>query len=257
MKIFFRYFFIFLFLFGTVLNVAFGQGLSEQQAFVILFGNYDSVYKHAIWKNMKLPTKGVDDFWKQKTGIASSVLFQSYTENGKNKFFFLTKTIPADIPFECHACLPLLSATVFSLDKGEWKIESQNPFLMYESEYGEAPAAKLISVGKDKAGVSLEFEHHDDGVRKSIAIIIPYKKSVVNAYQGIMSYENSSVCDRYLPCAAFATHLQFDKLKSNEFYQLIVERVRTNNDEKKAYKAVSVNAKLSYRFVDGKYVKIF
>jgi hypothetical protein len=173
MKIFFRYIFIFLFLFGTVVNVSFCQGLSEQQAFVILFGNYDSMYKRAIWKNMKLPVKQPDNFWEQKTGIVSSVLFQSYTESGKKKFFFLTKTIPSDIPFQCHACFPLLSAIVFSLDKGEWKIESQNPFLMYESEYGEVPAAKLISIGNNKTGLSLEFEHHDDGISKSIAIIIP------------------------------------------------------------------------------------
>ena len=36
-----------------------------------------------------------------------------YYENGKNKIFLLTKTIPTNIPFDCHACLPFIGAAVF------------------------------------------------------------------------------------------------------------------------------------------------
>ena len=86
---------------------------SEDQALTMVFGNYDPIQKTSVWKKMEFPSKeDVDEyFWKSRAGIVSSVFYQAYKENGKKKFFLLTKTIPLDIPYICHACLPLLGAT--------------------------------------------------------------------------------------------------------------------------------------------------
>lgn len=146
----------------------------EAQALSMIFNNYDSTHQISIWENMKFPReKEIIFFWRKKIGIVSNVLFQSYEENGKEKIFLLTKTIPVGIPFECHACLPLLSAAVFVFLKGHWQIESKNLFLMYEGEYGVSPKAKLVLMKNNKYGVLLEFEHRGDGVSKEKALIMP------------------------------------------------------------------------------------
>jgi hypothetical protein len=84
------FFVSFIILFVFIFFVALNNNLSEKQAFVMLFGNYDYIHKTATWKDMKYPDKDITDsfFWRRKIGIVSSILFQPYKESGKNKFFF-------------------------------------------------------------------------------------------------------------------------------------------------------------------------
>ncbi len=258
-KFFYKFLFssLFIVIFDVNCNFVFGNTFSEKKAFTILFGNYNDTHKTALWKNIEFPKKEkLDTFWENKTGIVSSILFQSYVENGKEKFFFLTKTIPKDIPFECHACLPLLSATVFSLEKNDWKIESQNSFLMYEGEYASSPSAKLISVGKDKKGVLLEFDHHGDEHIKVSYLIIPYNTNIINAHNEITYYDNFNVCGRSVQCASFTAKIDFNKTKLSDYYKIKIRKFGTETVEKNAYKAISVNEERSYYFVNGTYKKI-
>lgn len=146
----------------------------EVQAFAMVFNNYDETHRISVWEDMKLPTKQDKKyFWGKKTGIVSPVLFQSYEEDGKEKVFLLTKTIPVGIPFGCHACLPLLSAIVFVYDKEQWQIESKNLFLMFNGEYGVSPRTKLISFKNNKHGVLLEFEHRGNGLKVEKILLMP------------------------------------------------------------------------------------
>lgn len=239
-------------------NFAFGSTFSEKEAFILLFGNYDSAKKIANWKNMKFSEKKEQDcfFWKNKTGIVRNILLLPCRENGKRKFFFLTQTIPKDIPFNCHACLPLISATVFSLDMNNWKIDSQSLFLMYGGKYGKSPSAKLISVGKEKKGVLLEFERHGEGHIKESYLVIPYKKKILNAHKEIIYYDNFNDCGRSIHCASFSAKMYFNKKTLGDFYELKIKKIGTENDEKYDYKIVSVNEKHSYYFLNGKYRKI-
>lgn len=234
-----------------------GSVLSEQDAFAMIYGNYDMMHQKSIWKYMNLSRQKRDSYWDKKTGIVTKIFFQRYKENGHKKIFLLTKTVPIDFPFECHACLPLLSATVFSRDHGKWKIEAQNLFLMFAGEYGMPPKTRLISVGKNSHGLLLEFEHHGGGTSKEIVIIIPFKKDILNAYQETIYYENFSDCGWSLQCAAFTTNVEFNKLKSNgDYYQLNVKKFGTDTDEKQDFKAVPIEEEIVYRFLDGKYVQI-
>lgn len=197
--------------FGILLYLLSVHDLSEQEAFVMIFGNYNTVHQSSIWNNMNLGKQEVDSFWEKRTGIVSKVLFQTYEENGNKKIILLTRTVPIGITFECHACLPLLSATVFIRNKGKWNIESQNRFLMYGGEYAISPQAKLISVGNNKHGLLLEFEHWGGGANKEIVILIPYKKSITNAYQETIDYDNFSDCGWSIQCAAYTAKFEFNK----------------------------------------------
>ena len=157
--------------------------LTEKQAFIMLFGNYNASQQNAIWKSMNFPAQEKADeyFWKSRTGIVKKVFYQSYQENGYKKAFFITKTIPADVPYECHACMPLLSATVFVRGRGTWKIAHQNLFLTYDGEYGELLQAQLIKIGPERFGVLLEAEHrHGESFEREMMILVPYKKNIEN-----------------------------------------------------------------------------
>ena len=76
------------------------SGLSEKQAIMMLFVNYDSSQQTAIWKSMKFPAqeKVNEYFWKSRTGMVKNVFYQSYQENGYKKAFLLAKTIPTYVP---------------------------------------------------------------------------------------------------------------------------------------------------------------
>lgn len=145
---------------------------SEEQAFFMLYGNYDTAHKIAVWENMTFPSKRDKRFfWDKKTGIVSRILFVPFKDQEKEKIFLLTKTTPVGIPFSCHACAPLVGAAIFSKKNHSWEIESQNRFLLYAGEYGEAPLATLVT--KDgKPRIELQIEYHGEGVTKRKVNII-------------------------------------------------------------------------------------
>lgn len=197
-------------------------------------------------------------YFATKTGMASAVLLQSYREGGKKKFFLITKTIPIEMPFECHACNPLLSAAVFAKSNGTWKIEAQNLFIMYEGEYGSSPKAELIQIGNDKFAAKLEYEHRFDMLLETeIALLIPYQDRIENAYQQVIYFDNFNGCGWGLQCAAYKAKIDFDKsTKKDDFYKIKVTRFGTENDKEQDNIAVPVEEKSVYQYTNGKYQQI-
>ena len=244
-------------LFVLVFSWLFANNFSEKKALTMLFGDYDSTHKNSIWRGMRFPNNDIPSFWESKVGIVSGVLFQRYKECGRNKVFFLTKTIPVGISFGCHACLPLLGAAVFVRKYGVWQVESQNKFLMYEGEYGVSPVAKLITIGESKFGLLLELEHRNgESLAKEVTLLVPYRDNIEIAHQEIIYYDNFNSCGWSMPCAFFTAKLDFEESGQDPFYALIIKRIGTENDEAQAYKAIPVSEKIFYHFVNGRYIKI-
>jgi hypothetical protein len=241
----------------AILNFINWPSLSEEQALTMIFGNYNHTTKSANWVNIPFPnTEEMSSYFEEKKGIVRAIFFQPYYEDGKNKIFLLTKTIPTNIPFDCHACLPLIGATVFVRKKGHWEIESQNQFIMYDGEYGELPVAKLIPIGKDRFGLSLEFGHISERDRE-LNILVPYKNSIVNAHREITYYENFNDCkySEALQCIAYTANVDFNKSNKNIYYDLKIKRFGTIYNDKKD-KTMPVDEETTYSFFDGKYTEI-
>lgn len=242
---------------GIMLNFIYKPILSEEQALVMVFGNYDHNTKSANWDNIPFPDKkDANGFWEEKKGIVRAIFFQPYYENGKNKIFLLTKTIPTNIPFDCHACLPLIGATVFVRTQGDWRIEAQNQFIMYDGEYGELPVVKLIPVGNDRFGLSLEFGHVT-ATDQELSILVPYKNNVVNAYHEVIYYKNFNDCEfsETIQCVAYSAKIDFDKSSKDNYYNLKIQKFGTIYSDKKE-KAMPVDEEIIYKFLDGKYSEI-
>ena len=234
--------------------------LTEKQAFIMLFGNYNASQQNAIWKSMNFPAQEKADeyFWKSRTGIVKKVFYQSYQENGYKKAFFITKTIPADVPYECHACMPLLSATVFVRGRGTWKIAHQNLFLTYDGEYGELLQAQLIKIGPERFGVLLEAEHrHGESFEREMMILVPYKKNIEKAHEELAYYDNFNGCGWSIQCATFSSKISFEKSKNDSFHHMTIKRFGTRDDETQHGKAVPMDEVSVYRFYHGKYRQIF
>jgi hypothetical protein len=230
--------------------------LTEKQAFMLIFGNYNNTNKTAIWKNIPIAKENNNAYFSKKIGVVSTVFFQPYHENGKKKFFLLTNTKPIDIPFECHACRPLLSGAVFSQEKSGWAIEAQQLFMGYDGEYGIAPKAKLIQVGRDKFGLILTFKYVSaEMTDEEETLLIPYKKNITTAYQETIYSDNFNRCGRYIQCAAYSTKIYFDTSKETDFYPMKVTKFGTDNDPEQQNRAVPVNEELIYKFREGKYIQ--
>lgn len=247
----------------TVLTIVFCVGLtlfifkpslSEEQALTMIYGNYVPTNKSSIWVNIPFPDKqDTSNYFEEKKGLVKAIFFESYREDGKHKIFLLTKTIPTNIPFDCHACLPLIGAAIFVKKRAHWEIESQNQFIMYDGEYGELPIMKLIEIGKDKFGLSLEFEHATARDRE-LNILVPYKNSIVNAYKEVIYYENFNNCEyaSKIQCEAYVADIAFDKSTKGDFYNLQVKKfgVIYNN---KHNKTMPVDQRTSYQLINGEY----
>lgn len=230
--------------------------LTEKEALLTFFGNYDETNQTSLWKSMSFPLGEGNGYFSKGVGVVSVSFFQSYREDGKMKFFLLTKTIPIDVPFECHACRPLLSGAVFSLDKNVWKIESQQQFLGYDGEYGLVPDAKLIQIGPDKHGLMLVFKYESDMTAVEEALLVPYQGNITKAYQDALYYDDFNLCEHSYSCAAYSTRVEFDKSKKQRFYPLKVSKFGTDNDPRRGYKAVPVDEEAVYQFQSGKYVEV-
>lgn len=246
---------IVIFVLGVVVTRVYTPSLSEKQALVMIYGNYDQKNKSANWINIPFPNKEdvTGGYFEERRGIVRTIFFQPFYENGKNKIFLLTKTIPTNIPFDCHACLPLIGATVFVKKNRHWEIEAQNQFIMYDGEYGELPAVKLIQVGQDKFGLSIEFEH---GVvrDKELSILIPYNKNIMQAHREIVYYENFNDCEfsRSIQCDAYTANVNFNKSNKDVYYDLKVQKFGTTYSEKRN-KNMPVDETITYKFINGKY----
>jgi len=240
--------------FVVIFYVMHRPSLSEEQALIMIYGNYNSTSKSSYWANIPFPDKEDSiGYFKERNGIVRAIFYQPYYENGKDKIFLLTKTIPTNIPFDCHACLPLIGAAVFVTKRGHWEIEAQNQFIMYDGEYGELPVVKLIPVGKNKFGLSLDFGHV--AIRdRELSILVPYKNSIVNAHKEIIYYENFSECEfaRKIPCEAYTADVVFDKAMKGDFYGLKVKKFGTIYSDKRE-KMMPVDQRISYQFIDGFY----
>lgn len=242
---------------GTTSILLRSPALSEEQGLTMIYGNYDRVNKYANWINIPFPDKkDAEGYFEEKKGFVKVISLQPYHENGKNKVFLLTKTIPTNIPFDCHACLPLIGATVFVAKNRRWEIEAQNQFIMYDGEYGELPTVKLIQVGHDKFGLSLEFGHIV--VRdKELSILIPYNKSIMQAHNEVVYYENFNDCEfsKSIPCEAYTASVSFNKSNEGAYHNLKVEKFGTTYSEKRN-KSMPVDETITYQFTNGKYKEI-
>lgn len=212
---------------------------------------------HLTPSSLPFPDKeDASGYFEERKGLVKAIFFNPYREDGKNKIFLLTKTIPTNIPFDCHACLPLIGAAIFVQKRGHWEIEAQNQFIMYDGEYGELPIVKLIEIGKNKFGISLEFSHVAIANRE-LNIFVPYKNSIMNAHNEITYYENFSECEfaRKIPCEAYTADVTFDKSMKSDFYGLKVKKFGTVYSDKRG-KTMPVDQDISYQFVNGKYVVV-
>lgn len=232
------------------------QPPSKARVLSLLFGNYDPSQKQAIWHH--IPFNAHDGLWGKRAGIVSVVLFQPYIEQNEHKMFLLTQTRSIDVPYDCHACAPLLSAFVLVKKHfwNSWQLEAQNQFLTYADEYGTPPTAKLIHIGADKYGLLLKHTHHGNGVEHAISIVVPYHDQINVAYHGSISQNNFDDCGNLLPCTALTSSWQWTSTNVSPFYALQIKRLGTINDSKQDNKILPIDEELYYQLEKGVYILI-
>ena len=127
---------------------------------------------------------------------------------------------------------------------------------MYDGEYGERPAVKLISVGNARFGLSLEFGHIAE-TNRELNILVPYESNILNAHHEVIYYENFNDCafSESIQCVAYTANIDFIKSSKGVYHDLNIKKFGTIYSDKKD-KAMPVDQKITYKFINGKYTEI-
>lgn len=233
------------------------ESLSDKQALTIVWGNYDPIHRDSLWKNVNPPANEEFNNIDYKVGVVSVELLQQYTDAGKEKYFLLTKTVPAGQEYSCHVCAPLMSAIVFAKVGDKWKVESQNLYLTVSGTFGKPPESSFIQIGKDKYGVMLEDEDMHQGLfGKAITLVAPYDGKIEKIFQQESRIDNFSACGsdgiEEGNCWGYMATIEFNKNVSSEFFNIRVREFGTVKN--KNGKTSPIDNTKNYYFSGGKYV---
>jgi hypothetical protein len=71
--------------------------------------------------------------------------------NSSKKFIFVTNSNSPNN--DCHACAPLISTFIFTLNNGKWEIENKKYELDYIGTYGKPYHVEALKLGPEQVGV--------------------------------------------------------------------------------------------------------
>ncbi len=237
----------------------------DGKALELLYGNYDSVKKIALWKSMNPP----ETFWNSKNfigklGLVSVILSQPFKEGAIEKHMLITQApaLENGRVLDCHACGALVSGAVFVKVGNKWKIEVESPYIPIDGSWGKAPEPQLIQIGRAKYGVLFESERGNQGYNsKSVFLIAEINKELKDIFDLITGADTrgSRACDetgnpeKDSPvCYDYDIKLDFIKGKNPDYYDIRATGSGVEGDEEKSL--FSRKKTSFYKYFNGKYI---
>lgn len=185
---------------------------------------------------------------------------QAALDAGSEKVFFLTYAVPQGKPddvetFGCHACAPLIGATLFSRKDGKWIVESSNPSVMLYGQFGEPPEAKMIKIGPNRTGVELNLTYGGQGeFTTTAAILVPWHAGFTKAFWTTLSGRYEDCKFTKLPCYQYTKQMQFVGGKNPDYFDMVLKSSGTDIQHSEPPKRVRVSKVERWRFLNGKYL---
>lgn len=106
------------------------------------------------------------------SGTVAVAFDAAYRELGLDKHFVLTWTKPVGENYDCHVCLPLLSAAVFSRRNSQWSIESKEKYLILGASFGQKPRCQLVKIGPEKFGIVMHYSDLAQGFETEWIVLV-------------------------------------------------------------------------------------
>ena len=147
------------------------------KALEMLYGDYDKQLGTAKWEVVNPPEQEFEAF-RNIPGARVRAAFQAdYQEDGERKVFLLTSAVPdSQNDYSCHACRPLIGATIFVKVDNQWKVEASEKYLMEGDGFGKVPDTQLVQIGPDKFGLRLSSSDMAQGFESGGQSIIALVK---------------------------------------------------------------------------------
>lgn len=248
---------LFIILLVSILFFLYTKKISEKNAFEMVFHNYDSDRKGAIWHQNDTPK--YESFFsddRDENGFVTTLLLESYIEDYKQKIVFITKTVPDGMRYDCHACYPQISLVIFSKKWFHWTIASQNLDAIHADEYGQDPIIRLIKVGRHKLGIEINSQYLGGELfEKFQSIFIPYGSTIEKAHEETVHHDNFNHCYCFA-CIGYTAAIHFDDSKKDTWYPMVIKRFGTIENDKKPSRADYLDETVEYHFKNGKYVSL-
>lgn len=178
-----------------------------ERAMRMLYGNYDAAKKSSLWQGdiYLLEENGVVSETEGETFSATPLLFKPFREEGANKLFLLTATIPEG--GDCHACGAHIGMAVLTERGPYWKIEAAQKVVGQYGAYGQPPTPELVRLGPDRFGLTFSWGDMHQGIAEEGVIFIDRDGGI---FREILSIETATDTSGY---GTFAT------AEDNAFYE--------------------------------------
>lgn len=220
-----------------------------------LFGNYDSQSHTALWKDIEVPDRPeLSNFRGISNGTVAMAFDGLYRQSGVDKHFVITLTKPVDESYDCHACLPLLSAAVFSQKGVNWQVETEARYLMLGAGFGEKPRCQVIQFGRDKFGVLMHYNDLAQEFEAEHIILVASEGNTIRPILMLTTREDSgdALCQQAPPndegCAHYSVEYRFVPRSNADYFELAT----TKTTKLQGGDVISTEV---FSFVDGKYVR--
>lgn len=227
--------------------------MTVDRAMSLLYSEYDQSTGRALVEFNKAEAEYGN--WVEGEPIFAKPFFsKTYSEGLKEKFIILTSAAPPG--YDCHACSPVIGASIFVKESTGWKLDLAHKSIGHYFSWGQAAKPRFERIGKDKYGVILEWEDGGQGWFSGQAHLLAATDHVLEEVGTFLTSENNAggVSNRE-DYVAITGRYDFIPGQLNDFYNIrIVYRGKKATGKGNRVVIKPFSKVVLYEFKNGQYV---
>jgi hypothetical protein len=239
---------------GEPAGKALGATFEVGRALAQLYGSYDPATKRARWQptSAELAKFGFGPAVKE---VYSNVLLAApFSENGSERYFVLTKTLPT--MRAGRGVSPALGGALYTKAGDAWFLNLATRHIARLEAYDKLSKAQVVRLGAQRHGLLFRWSFSNAGFTEEGAVLVAeHNRSLSRLLALNVGGSNESDCDPAgspAPnCWSYKSRLEFVPGENQDYYDLLVttEGTRRLNGGEVA----PVNETRRYLFVNGQY----
>lgn len=236
--------------------MAFEGAFGKLQALKAMYGELtDLTGRCGVWSDVTVPEPLARYFTSVPKGRACIAFDAPFEVKGIEKHVIVTATVPADEPYECHQCAPLIGGAVFERVGNQWVMEAEDKYIAVTGEFGtiENDDISLARIASNEYGVLFRGNSvHQGYVSTYVSLIVPYGQSLVEALQFYVEGPGDGACPDAIRKQEIK--LVFTPAQGRAGHYDIEANISYNSGKCGHVKAVK--EKRYYTFASGKYKRV-
>lgn len=228
----------------------------DAKAMKLLFGNYGAKEKHSKVKlnsaEVRESELNAGEGSRPLEVFAEIYLSKPFRQLIIERHLLLFTMVPPE--YDCHACAPSIGGALFSKVEGGWKLDSVTRHILAAGSHGGAPEPRIIKLGKERVGISIESSFTSTGeTAGGLDLIAEVDGKLKKVFElGETFADNSGNCGEDLgPCWSFTSKYSYVPGNNEEWFDVVVATTGTEKNEQGDIVPVKKNRR--YVFRNGKY----